>query len=53
MRQGWITADPSRMLKRRKPRPDRARGHALGGHPERPGYTDSPFPGADHPDPEP
>jgi integrase len=24
-RQGWITADPSRMLKRRKPRPDRAR----------------------------
>ncbi len=23
--QGWITADPSRMLKRRKPRPDRAR----------------------------
>ncbi len=25
MRQGWITADPSRMLKRRKPRPDRAR----------------------------
>jgi integrase len=25
MRQGWIAADPSRMLKRRKPRPDRAR----------------------------
>jgi integrase/recombinase XerC/integrase/recombinase XerD len=25
-RQGWITADPSRMLRRRKPRPDRARG---------------------------
>jgi integrase len=25
MQQGWITADPSRMLKRRKPRPDRAR----------------------------
>ena len=25
IRQGWITADPSRMLKRRKPRPDRAR----------------------------
>jgi integrase/recombinase XerC/integrase/recombinase XerD len=25
MRQGWITADPSRMLKRRKPRPDRSR----------------------------
>ena len=25
MRQGWITADPSRMLQRRKPRPDRAR----------------------------
>jgi integrase/recombinase XerC/integrase/recombinase XerD len=25
MRQGWITADPSRMLTRRKPRPDRAR----------------------------
>jgi integrase len=24
-RQGWITADPSRMLQRRKPRPDRAR----------------------------
>jgi integrase len=24
-RQGWIAADPSRMLKRRKPRPDRAR----------------------------
>ena len=24
-RQGWITADPSRMLGRRKPRPDRAR----------------------------
>ena len=24
-RQGWITADPSRMLERRKPRPDRAR----------------------------
>ena len=24
-RQGWITADPSRMLKRRKPRPDHAR----------------------------
>src|SRR5262245_4628190 len=23
--QGWITADPSRMLKRRRPRPDRAR----------------------------
>src|SRR5271169_6655145 len=23
--QGWITADPSRMLTRRKPRPDRAR----------------------------
>jgi integrase/recombinase XerC/integrase/recombinase XerD len=25
MQQGWITADPSRMLKRHKPRPDRAR----------------------------
>jgi integrase len=25
MRQGWITADPARMLKRRKPRPDCAR----------------------------
>jgi integrase/recombinase XerC/integrase/recombinase XerD len=25
MQQGWITADTSRMLKRRKPRPDRAR----------------------------
>jgi integrase/recombinase XerC/integrase/recombinase XerD len=25
IRQGWITADPSRMLTRRKPRPDRAR----------------------------
>jgi integrase len=25
MEQGWITADPSRMLKRRRPRPDRAR----------------------------
>jgi integrase len=25
MRQGWITADPSRLLKRRRPRPDRAR----------------------------
>jgi len=25
MQQGWITADPSRMLKRRKPRPDRTR----------------------------
>jgi site-specific recombinase XerD len=24
-RQGWIVADPSRMLVRRKPRPDRAR----------------------------
>jgi integrase len=24
-RQGWITADPSRMLRRRKPRPDRVR----------------------------
>ena len=24
-RQGWIAADPSRMLERRKPRPDRAR----------------------------
>jgi len=24
-RQGWITADPSRMLRRRKPRPDRFR----------------------------
>ena len=24
-RQGWITADPSRMLERRKPRPDRSR----------------------------
>jgi hypothetical protein len=23
--QGWITADPSRTLKRRKPPPDRAR----------------------------
>jgi len=23
--QGWITADPSRMLRRRKPRPDRVR----------------------------
>src|SRR5216684_1163554 len=25
MQQDWITADPSRTLKRRKPRPDRAR----------------------------
>ena len=25
MQQGWIITDPSRMLKRRKPRPDRAR----------------------------
>ena len=25
MQQGWIIADPSRMLKRRRPRPDRAR----------------------------
>jgi integrase len=25
IQQGWITADPSRMLTRRKPRPDRAR----------------------------
>ena len=25
MQQGWITANPSQMLKRRKPRPDRAR----------------------------
>jgi integrase len=25
MQQGWITAGPSRMLKRRRPRPDRAR----------------------------
>jgi integrase len=25
MRQGWITADPSRLLNRRRPRPDRAR----------------------------
>ncbi len=25
MRQGWIAADPSRLLKRRRPRPDRAR----------------------------
>jgi hypothetical protein len=25
MEQGWITAGPARMLKRRKPRPDRAR----------------------------
>jgi integrase len=25
MRQGWITADPSRLLTRRRPRPDRAR----------------------------
>ena len=24
-RQGWVTADPSRMLKRRQPRPDRSR----------------------------
>jgi len=30
-RQGWITADPSRMLKRRKPRPDRARALSRAG----------------------
>ena len=30
MLQGWITADPSRMLKRRKPRPDRARALSQG-----------------------
>jgi integrase len=29
VQQGWITADPSRLLKRRKPRPDRARALSL------------------------